>query len=71
MGAGSGRDESFGLRLRRLRVAANLTQEDLAGRAGLSVNAIGLLERGLRRIPRPSSRLYGKLARTRSLHVYD
>lgn len=55
MGGESGRDEPFGLRLRRLRAAANLTQEDLAGRSGLSVNAIGMLERGVRRIPRPST----------------
>jgi transcriptional regulator with XRE-family HTH domain/tetratricopeptide (TPR) repeat protein len=55
MAAEAGHDESFGLRLRRHRVAANLTQEALAERAGLSVNAVSMLERGVRRIPRPST----------------
>jgi transcriptional regulator with XRE-family HTH domain len=32
-----------------------MTQEDLAERSGLSVDAIGLLERGDRRSPRPST----------------
>lgn len=43
----------FGERLRRLRGAAGLTQEELASRAGLSPNAIGALERGQRRRPYP------------------
>ncbi|WP_432991519.1 ATP-binding protein [Dactylosporangium sp. CA-233914] len=43
--------ESFGERLRGLRERRALTQEELAERAGLSVNAIGSLERGLRRRP--------------------
>ena len=43
----------FGKRLRRLREAAALTQEELAGRAGLSPNAISDLERGRRRRPYP------------------
>ena len=47
------RDESFGSRLRRLREAAGLTQEELAERAGLSPMAIGMLERGQRRRPYP------------------
>ncbi len=47
------RDESFGSRLRRLREAAGLTQEELAERAGLSPVAIGKLERGQRRRPYP------------------
>ena len=37
--------------LRALRVRSGLTQEELAERAGLSVDAIGLLERGERRRP--------------------
>ena len=49
-------DESlvpFGERLRRLRVAAGLSQEALAERAGLSAQAIGALETGKRRRPYP------------------
>lgn len=44
---------SFAAKLRRYRSAANLTQEELAARAGLSVHAIGMLERGVRKAPRP------------------
>jgi len=43
----------FGTRLRSMRQAAGLTQEELAFRAGLSPNAIGALERGARRRPQP------------------
>jgi len=43
----------FGARLRRLREAAGLTQEELAVRAKLSPNAVGALERGLRKRPYP------------------
>ena len=46
-------DASFGARLRRLREAATLTQEELAARAGLTVKAVGALERGERRWPYP------------------
>ena len=42
---------SFGDLLRRYRDSANLTQEDLAARTGLTPQAIGLLERGKRRRP--------------------
>ena len=45
--------DSFGIRLRSLREVAGLTQEALAERAGLSLNAIGALERGDRRRPYP------------------
>jgi transcriptional regulator with XRE-family HTH domain len=38
---------TFGMLLRRYRTAAGLTQEQLAGKAGLSVNAISVLERGV------------------------
>jgi predicted ATPase/DNA-binding XRE family transcriptional regulator len=43
----------FAVRLRRLREAAALTQEELASRAGLTVKAVGALERGERRRPYP------------------
>ena len=43
----------FGARLRRLREAAGLTQEELASRAGLSATAVSVLERGERRRPYP------------------
>src|SRR5215831_16352002 len=43
---------SFGALLRRYRLAAGLSQEDLAERAHLSREAIGALERGDRRAPR-------------------
>src|SRR5205807_3723480 len=43
---------SFGERLRRLRVAAELTQEALAERAGVSVRSISNLERGGPHVPR-------------------
>src|ERR1700691_6628959 len=41
--------------LRKQRVAAGLTQEDLAERSGVSVRAIADLERGRTRRPYPSS----------------
>jgi transcriptional regulator with XRE-family HTH domain len=44
---------SFGARLRGLRQAAGLTQEELALRAGLSPNAVSALERGARKRPQP------------------
>ena len=47
------REAAFGTRLRWLREAAGLTQEELASRAGLSAKAISLLERGERRRPHP------------------
>jgi transcriptional regulator with XRE-family HTH domain/tetratricopeptide (TPR) repeat protein len=43
----------FGRLLRQYRDAAGLTQEELAERAGLSAEAISLLERGGRRRPHP------------------
>ncbi len=47
--------EPFGEQLRRHREAAGLTQEELAGRAAISVNAVGALERGERRHPYPDT----------------
>ncbi len=41
----------FGTRLRRARETAELTQEELAERAGLTPNAVGALERGEHRHP--------------------
>jgi transcriptional regulator with XRE-family HTH domain len=46
---------AFGERLREHRSAAGLTQAELAQRAGLSEQAIGLLERGIRTRPRQST----------------
>jgi len=48
-------EASFGILLRQYRAAANLTQEELAERAGLSAQAISALERGARRSPRTST----------------
>lgn len=44
-------DGSFGALLRHHRLAAALTQEALAEQAGISAQAIGTLERGVRRYP--------------------
>jgi transcriptional regulator with XRE-family HTH domain len=44
---------TFGERLRRLREAAGLTQEELASRAALTAKAVSALERGERRRPYP------------------
>jgi tetratricopeptide (TPR) repeat protein/transcriptional regulator with XRE-family HTH domain len=41
--------------LRRYRIAAGLSQEGLATRSGISVDTIGMLERGLRTWPRAST----------------
>jgi tetratricopeptide (TPR) repeat protein/DNA-binding XRE family transcriptional regulator len=52
----AGRDGlDFGAALKRYRLAAGLTQEELAERAHLSVRAITDLERGVRRTPRPDT----------------
>jgi transcriptional regulator with XRE-family HTH domain len=42
---------AFGSLLRRYRLSAGLSQEALAERARLSTDAVGMLERGLRRMP--------------------
>jgi predicted ATPase/transcriptional regulator with XRE-family HTH domain len=49
----AGTGEVFAERLRSLREAAGLTQEELAFRAGLSPSAVGVLERGARKRPYP------------------
>src|SRR5947207_14228224 len=57
---GDGPALSFGELLRRYRGRAGVTQEELAERANLSVDAIGLLERGTRQ--RPHSETIARLA---------
>jgi predicted ATPase/DNA-binding XRE family transcriptional regulator len=58
--SGGSRQHSFGEQLAAYRTAAHLTQEELAARAGLSTDAISLLERGARTAPRIST--VGRLA---------
>jgi tetratricopeptide (TPR) repeat protein/transcriptional regulator with XRE-family HTH domain len=54
------REPDFPAVLRRRRIAARLTQEELAARAGLSTRSVSQLERGRVRHPRPESvRLLG------------
>jgi transcriptional regulator with XRE-family HTH domain len=55
--AGDAQDRADGLgeRLRRQRVEAGLTQEELARKSGLSVRAISDVERGRTRRPRRST----------------
>jgi transcriptional regulator with XRE-family HTH domain len=48
-------ERSFAELLRSYRGVADLTQEQLAARADLSVSAISLLERGARSAPRAST----------------
>lgn len=43
--------EKFSRNLRNTRLAKKLSQESLAGRAGLSVSYISMLERGQRSAP--------------------
>jgi len=47
--------DAFGASLRRHRMNAGFTQEDLAERAGLSVRGISDLERGINRAPYQST----------------
>jgi transcriptional regulator with XRE-family HTH domain len=54
-GTARSRSTSFGDLLRSLRHAANLSQEELAQRAHLSVKAVGALERGERLRPYPNT----------------
>src|SRR3989440_10308688 len=48
--------DSLGARLRQARLAARISQEELAERTGLSVRAISDLERGRTRRPYPRTR---------------
>src|SRR5258708_6936935 len=48
----SDQQTSFGILLKRYRMAAGLTQEALAARAQLSTRTIADLERGINRLPR-------------------
>ncbi|MDP9373205.1 MAG: helix-turn-helix domain-containing protein, partial [Chloroflexota bacterium] len=47
----TGQQQTFGALLKRQRLAAGLSQEQLAERAGLTAQAISVLERGTRRAP--------------------
>jgi len=58
----------FGERLRRLRKEAGLTQEELAARAGVSVDFLSLVERG---INAPSFENVEKLAKALRVLVRD
>ena len=46
---------SFAYLLKRYRMAAGLTQEELAEQANVSSNGVGELERGINRAPRPDT----------------
>jgi predicted ATPase/DNA-binding XRE family transcriptional regulator len=65
----TGTELAFGDLLRRHRASANVTQEDLADRTGLTPQAIGLLERGKRR--RPHGYTVQKLAEALQLEGQD
>jgi predicted ATPase/DNA-binding XRE family transcriptional regulator len=68
-GVQTGTGLAFSDLLRRHRASANVTQEDLAARAGLTPQAIGLLERGKRR--RPHGYTVHKLAEALGLEGQD
>jgi DNA-binding XRE family transcriptional regulator len=53
--AGQPESPNFGVLLRRYRLVAGFTQEELAERAGLSVRATTDLERSVRRTPYPDT----------------
>jgi predicted ATPase/DNA-binding XRE family transcriptional regulator len=55
LGAAGAESESFGALLYRYRVAAGLSQDELAERAGLSARGISDLERGARLHPHPAT----------------
>jgi len=58
----------FGQRVRILRRQAELTQEELAAKADISVDFLGLIERG---INAPSFETLEKLARALSVKVRE
>jgi len=60
--------ERFGARLRQLRREADLTQEQLASAAGVSVDFLSLVERG---INAPSFENLEKLARALGVTVRE
>lgn len=64
-----GLETPFGAMLKRLRIGAGLTQEELAERAHLSVKAISSLERGVNHAPRKDTFLM--LARALDLMASD
>lgn len=64
----SKKDVAFGLRLKKLRNKANLTQEMLAEKIGLTRDFIALLETGRRR---PSVKTIQKLARVLKVKSTD
>jgi len=51
----AGAADGFGAQLRQRRIAARLTQTELANRAGLSARSLGDIERGRVRSPRPET----------------
>src|SRR5579885_3565718 len=52
---GAGGGSAFGALVRRYRLAAALSQAALAERAGLSTDAVSVIERGRRGAPRPET----------------
>lgn len=62
------KDLSFGRRLQRLRQNAEITQEILSTRTGLSATFISLVETGKRR---PSIQSLNKIAKVLGLKVKD
>lgn len=58
----------FGRRLRSLRKAGNLTQEELGDRAGLSYKYLGAVERGKEN---PSLETVAKLAKALGIEMND
>jgi transcriptional regulator with XRE-family HTH domain len=69
MAGGCGGPSGFGVRLRSARIAAGMTQEMLAERSGISVDAISALESGRRR--RPHARTVTMLADGLGLDVEE